>query len=45
MTSPYPPNPWEKNNGFQEIHERILSAKVLDYLQLNAKIEEVAAAS
>ncbi|MCD6052673.1 MAG: tig [Verrucomicrobia bacterium] len=35
----------EKNNGFQEIHERILSAKVMDFLQLNAKIEEVAAAS
>jgi FKBP-type peptidyl-prolyl cis-trans isomerase (trigger factor) len=35
----------EKNNGFGEIHERILSAKVLDFLQLNAKIEDVAAAS
>lgn len=35
----------EKNNGFAEINERILSAKVLDFLQLNAKIEEVAAAS
>lgn len=35
----------EKNNGFNEIHERILSAKVLNLLQLNAKIEEVVAAS
>lgn len=35
----------EKNNGFGEIHERILSAKVLDFLQLNAKVEEVAAGS
>lgn len=35
----------EKNNGFGEIHERILSAKVLDFLQLNAKIEDVASGS
>jgi len=35
----------EKNNGFGEINERILSSKVLDFLQLNAKIEEVAAVS
>jgi len=35
----------EKNNGFGEINERILSSKVLDFLQLNAKIEEVAAGS
>lgn len=35
----------EKNNGFAEINERILSSKVLDFLQLNAKIEEVAASS
>lgn len=35
----------EKNNGFSEIHEQILSAKVMDFLQLNAKIEEVPAGS
>ncbi len=35
----------EKNNGFAEINERILSSKVLDFLQLNAKVEEVAAGS
>jgi len=35
----------EKNNGFGEINERILSSKVLDFLQLNAKIEEVAGGS
>ena len=32
----------EKNNGFAEINERILTAKVLDFLQLNAKIEDKA---
>ncbi len=33
----------EERNGFAEIHEQILSAKVLDFLQLNAQIEDVVA--
>ena len=33
----------EERNGFGEIQEQILSAKVLDFLQLNAQIEDVAA--
>src|SRR5437899_7333454 len=28
-------------NGFAEIEEQIISAKVLDFLELNAKVEEV----
>ncbi len=32
----------QQNNGFAEIHEQILTGKVLDFLQLNAKIEDVA---
>ena len=35
----------EDRNGFGEIQEQILSAKVLDFLQLNAQIEDVAAAA
>ena len=34
----------EERNGFGEIQEQILSAKVLDFLQLNAQVEDVAAA-
>ena len=30
-----------ERNGFPEIEEQIISAKVLDFLELNAKIEEV----
>ncbi len=30
----------EERNGFGEIHEQILVGKVLDFLQLNAKIDE-----
>ena len=30
-----------ERNGFTEIHEQIISAKVLDFLELNAKVEEV----
>jgi trigger factor len=30
-----------ERNGLAEIHEQILSSKVLDFLQLNAKIEEI----
>ena len=33
----------EERNGFGEIQEQILSAKVLDFLQLSAQIEDVAA--
>jgi trigger factor len=35
----------EERNGFGEIHEQILTAKVLDFLQLHAKIEEVPASA
>lgn len=31
----------EERNGIAEIHEQILTAKVLDFLQLNARVEEV----
>ena len=31
----------QERNGFAEIHEQIISAKVLDFLELNAKVEEV----
>ena len=30
-----------ERNGFGEIEEQIISAKVLDFLELNAKVEEV----
>jgi trigger factor len=30
-----------ERNGFTEIHEQIISAKVLDFLEMNAKVEEV----
>ena len=30
-----------ERDGFAEIHEQILTAKVLDFLELNAKVEEV----
>jgi len=35
----------EERNGFGEIHEQILSAKVLDFLQLHAQVEETPAAA
>jgi trigger factor len=31
----------QERNGLAEIHEQILTSKVLDFLQLNAKVEEV----
>jgi trigger factor len=31
----------QERNGLTEIHEQIISAKVLDFLELNAKVEEV----
>jgi len=34
----------QERNGIQEIQEQILSAKVLDFLQLHARIEDVPAA-
>lgn len=35
----------QENNGIAEIQEQIISAKVLDFLELNAKVEEVPAAA
>jgi trigger factor len=34
----------EERNGFAEIHEQLLASKVIDLLQLHARIEDVAAA-
>lgn len=34
-----------ERDGFAEIHEQILTSKVLDFLELNAKVEEVPASS